>query len=108
MATERHESRRIDRQLFGRCARQGDPGSAQAFMSVEDELIRRFVPASMHNRLAAALGRKTPGAGRLAQAALSRAQGAAQRLAFRQRKNVLQMDTWLEEALSFTGPGGEF
>jgi len=108
IATERHESRRIDRQLFGRCARQGDPGSAQAFISVDDELIRRFVPAPMHNRLAAALGRKTPGAGRLAQAALSQAQRAAQRLAYRQRKNVLQMDTWLEEALSFTGPGGEF
>jgi preprotein translocase subunit SecA len=108
IATERHESRRIDRQLFGRCARQGDPGSAQAFMSVDDELIRRFVPAPLGNRLAAALGKKTPGAGRLAQAALSRAQRAAQRLAFRQRKNVLQMDTWLEESLSFAGPGGEF
>jgi len=108
IATERHESRRIDRQLFGRCARQGDPGSAQAFMSVDDELIRRFVPAPLRNRLAAALERRTPGAGHLAQAALSRAQGAAQRLAFRQRKNVLQMDTWLEEALSFSGPGNSF
>jgi preprotein translocase subunit SecA len=75
---------------------------------VDDELIRRFVPAPLGNRLAAALGKKTPGAGRLAQAALSRAQGAAQRLAYRQRKNVLQMDTWLEESLSFAGPGGEF
>jgi hypothetical protein len=43
----------------------------------------------------------------LAEAALSHAQRAAQRLAYRQRKNVLKMDTWLEEALSFTGPGAE-
>jgi len=108
MATERHESGRIDRQLFGRCARQGDPGSAQAFMSVEDELIHRFVPAAMRTRLASALRGRTPGASRLSQAALAHAQRAAQRLAYRQRRNVLQMDTWLEEALSFSGPGVRF
>jgi preprotein translocase subunit SecA len=108
MATERHESGRIDRQLFGRCARQGDPGSAQAFISVEDELIERFVPAAMRRRLMSALRGKTPGVNRLSQAALAHAQRAAQRLAYRQRRNVLQMDTWLEEALSFSGPGAEF
>ena len=108
IATERHESGRIDRQLFGRCARQGDPGSAQAFMSADDELIQRFVPAAMRNRLASALKTKTPGASRLAEAGLFHAQRAAQRLAYRQRRNVLQMDTWLEEALSFSGPGSEF
>ena len=108
IATERHESRRIDRQLFGRCARQGDPGSAQAFMCVDDELIQRFVPAPMRNRLAPILNRRAPGAKLLAETALSQAQRAAQRLAFRQRKNVLKMDTWLEEALSFSGPESEF
>jgi len=108
IATERHESGRIDRQLFGRCARQGDPGSAQAFMSVDDELIRRFVPAQMRNRLAGALKGKMPGAGRLAETALYHAQRAAQRMAFRQRRNVLRMDTWMEEALSFSGPGSGF
>jgi len=107
IATERHESGRIDRQLFGRCARQGDPGSAQAFMSVEDELIQRFVPATMRNRLAVAVKRRTPGARRLTEAALIQAQRAAQRLAYQQRRNVLKMDTWLEDALSFTGPGAE-
>lgn len=108
IATERHESGRIDRQLFGRCARQGDPGSAQAFMSADDELIQRFVPAAMRNRLASALKTRTPGTSGLAGAALFHAQRAAQRLAYRQRRNVLQMDTWLEEALSFSGPGSEF
>jgi len=108
IATERHESGRIDRQLFGRCARQGDPGSAQAFMSMDDELFRRFIPAPMRNRLAKALSIRAPGATILSEAALQHAQNAAQRLAFRQRRNVLQMDTWLEEALSFTGAGSEF
>ena len=42
LGTERHESRRIDNQLRGRCARQGDPGETQFFLSVEDELVRRF------------------------------------------------------------------
>ena len=42
IGTERHESRRIDRQLAGRCARQGDPGYAQFFVSLEDEIIEAF------------------------------------------------------------------
>jgi preprotein translocase subunit SecA len=42
VATERHEARRIDRQLRGRCARQGDPGSSHFFISLEDDLMRLF------------------------------------------------------------------
>jgi len=42
LGSERHESRRVDNQLIGRCARQGDPGSAQFFISLEDELMRLF------------------------------------------------------------------
>jgi preprotein translocase subunit SecA len=42
MGTERHESRRIDRQLRGRCARQGDAGSTRFFLSLEDDLLRLF------------------------------------------------------------------
>ena len=42
IGTERHESRRIDRQLRGRCARQGDPGSSHFFVSLEDDLMRLF------------------------------------------------------------------
>ena len=42
LGTERHESRRIDNQLRGRAARQGDPGETQFFLSAEDELVRRF------------------------------------------------------------------
>jgi preprotein translocase subunit SecA len=42
IGTERHEARRIDRQLRGRCARQGDPGSSHFFISLEDDLMRLF------------------------------------------------------------------
>jgi preprotein translocase subunit SecA len=42
LGTERHESRRIDRQLRGRCSRQGDPGSSHFFISLEDDLMRLF------------------------------------------------------------------
>ncbi|MCA9243312.1 MAG: SEC-C domain-containing protein, partial [Phycisphaerales bacterium] len=43
VGTERHESRRIDNQLRGRCGRQGDPGSSRFFLSLEDDLIRLFM-----------------------------------------------------------------
>jgi preprotein translocase subunit SecA len=44
VGTERHEARRIDNQLRGRAGRQGDPGSSRFFLSLEDELMRRFGP----------------------------------------------------------------
>jgi len=44
LGTERHEARRIDNQLRGRCGRQGDPGSSRFFLSFEDELMRVFAP----------------------------------------------------------------
>ena len=43
IGTERHESRRIDRQLRGRCSRQGDPGLTKFFLSLEDDLMRLFL-----------------------------------------------------------------
>ncbi|MEJ2004050.1 MAG: preprotein translocase subunit SecA, partial [Cyclobacteriaceae bacterium] len=47
VGTERHESRRVDRQLRGRSGRQGDPGSSQFFVSLEDNLMRMFMPENM-------------------------------------------------------------
>jgi preprotein translocase subunit SecA len=47
IAAERNDARRIDRQLFGRCARHGDPGSCQSILSLEDELVVRFLPKSL-------------------------------------------------------------
>jgi preprotein translocase subunit SecA len=104
IAAERHESGRVDRQLFGRAARQGDPGRAQAFVSLDDELIER------HARRMVKLARLTVGTRKgsdLSNPALrtlfKRAQAKAQRMALAQRKGVLRTDDWLDESLGFAG-----
>jgi preprotein translocase subunit SecA len=51
IGTERHQSRRIDRQLRGRCSRQGDPGLTKFFLSLEDELMRLFLQGNLASRL---------------------------------------------------------
>jgi preprotein translocase subunit SecA len=51
IGTERHESRRIDRQLRGRCSRQGDPGNTKFFLSLEDDLMRLFLQGNLASRL---------------------------------------------------------
>ncbi len=51
VGTERHESRRIDRQLRGRCSRQGDPGQTKFFLSLEDNLMRLFLQGNLASRL---------------------------------------------------------
>lgn len=99
--TERHESGRVDRQLFGRAARQGDHGSAQAFVSVEDDLLRRYLPRPLPKLLAAAFKARLPGRSALAGIAFRVAQRKAQRFAYKQRAAVLRTDSWLDEALSF-------
>jgi len=106
MATERHEAGRIDRQLFGRCARQGDPGTCQAVVSLEDELVVRHAPL-----LAASLRRRHGRTQREVTSALARqvfglAQRRAERLALVQRKSVLQADHWLDQYLGFAGREG--
>ncbi len=103
IATERHEAGRIDRQLFGRSARQGDPGSAQAIVALEDELVRRHA-----SHLATAFRRSIRGKEGDVSSALTRrlfdhAQHRAERLALRQRKAVLRTDDWLDEYLGFAG-----
>ena len=51
LGTERHEARRVDNQLRGRAGRQGDPGSSQFFLSLDDDLFRKFAPPWMRNLL---------------------------------------------------------
>lgn len=104
IATERHESGRVDRQLFGRAGRQGDPGSAQAFVSSDDELIRRHLPAPARRVLDGALRRNLPARERISKAAFRLAQQRAQKLAYRQRQEILNADLMLDEALSFASP----
>ena len=101
IATECHESRRIDRQLFGRSARQSDPGSASSFVSMEDELLCRYVPERIRKAIQHALEHRISGADLAAEQAVHWAQRTAQQIAFKRRRSVLSTDTWLEDSLSF-------
>ena len=96
LATERHDARRIDRQLFGRGGRQGDPGSFQAIVSLEDEIVQEVFGAH-----AARLGRGVARrAGRLIVAA---AQRLAERHHAKTRRELLRVDDHLSDLLAFTG-----
>ena len=103
LATERHESGRVDRQLFGRAARQGDPGSAQAFVSADDELVRRYLPVVTRAAFLRALKMRVGGWQTVAHVAFEMAQRRAQAEAYHQRRSVLASDVWLGENLSFAG-----
>jgi len=106
IAAEHNESARIDRQLFGRCARQGDPGSCQAIVSLEDEFVSRYTPrlSSILHLPSCPEGRGTRHEGRWTSRLVFRlAQLRAEKLALAQRKAVARADHWLEEHLSFAG-----
>jgi preprotein translocase subunit SecA len=108
VSVEPNESTRVDRQLFGRAGRQGNPGSARAFVSLEDGLIERYVPAALRAQGRFLLGCSPRKPGEVFAAGLLRyARRAAQRLSSIQRSNVLRTDKWLDEALAFSGKGNE-
>lgn len=93
IGTERHESRRIDNQLRGRAARQGDPGSTQFFLSLEDDLMRLFGSEnimSMMDRLG--LEEDQPIENRFVTKALESAQKKVEGNNFDLRKHVLKYD----------------
>ncbi len=91
VGTERHESRRIDRQLAGRCARQGDPGYCQFFVSIEDEILEAY-----GEKPAIRLRKRYRGRGELTSAAMRRlvltAQAKKERQHFRDRKLLMNYE----------------
>lgn len=93
IGTERHESRRIDNQLRGRAGRQGDPGSSQFYLSLQDELMRRFGAdniMAMMDRLG--LEEDQPIESRMISRAVESAQKRVEGNNFDTRKIVLQYD----------------
>ena len=99
--TERHDSGRVDRQLEGRCGRQGDPGRVETFLSLDDELMRAR-GARMLLRLArAALVVAGP---RAAALAIRYRQKRVERLHARMRRDLLDADRNLGNLLSVSGP----
>ncbi|MEA2001005.1 MAG: preprotein translocase subunit SecA, partial [Actinomycetota bacterium] len=93
LGTERHESRRIDNQLRGRSGRQGDPGESRFYLSLEDDLMRRFANerlASIMSRLK--IPREVPIEHKMVSKAIERAQNQVESQNFEIRKNVLKYD----------------
>lgn len=118
VGTERHESRRIDNQLRGRAGRQGDPGSSQFFLSLEDDLLRLFGSENikkMMDRLG--LEEDQPIEHKMLSGAMERAQKKVEgnnydirkhvlryddvlnkqrEVIYRQRRHILELDNWRE------------
>jgi preprotein translocase subunit SecA len=107
--TEPNEAERIDRQFYGRCARQGDPGSVRGYVSLDDVLIQRFFPGSLlPELLVEALYRRLPGAEALVIVMVKVAQMTAQNLAYQQRLALLRQDDQVDKMMSFAGAGPKF
>lgn len=104
IATEMHRSARIDRQLFGRSGRQGDPGEGRLFLSCEDELIADFLPRVFHPVLRWGVTLNWPGLRSLYLKTCRWTQRRAERAAFRQRFGVLKQDEWIQENLNAGRP----
>ena len=93
LGTERHESRRIDNQLRGRSGRQGDPGESRFYLSLQDELMKRFNSGLVERFLGAAgMPEDAPLESKIVSNAIKSAQTQVESLNFEMRKNVLKYD----------------
>jgi preprotein translocase subunit SecA len=93
LGTERHESRRIDNQLRGRSGRQGDPGESRFYLSLQDELMRRFNSGMVERFLSAAgIPEDSPIESKMVSNAIRSAQTQVEAQNFEMRKNVLKYD----------------
>jgi preprotein translocase subunit SecA len=103
--TEFHESGRIDRQLFGRCARQGNPGTTEAIVSLQDELFLRFVaPRLQHLAGWMAVNFRGERMPRLLGGLLRWiAQRNAERLHSKTRRDTVEQDKRFDRSLAFAG-----
>jgi preprotein translocase subunit SecA len=102
IVTEFHESRRIDRQLFGRCGRQGDPGTCAALVSLDDDLFgkhARRLRALLQTRYATS----TELPSWIGAMLRTTAQSSAERINSSARRSTLDLDGQLEKALAFAG-----
>ena len=87
IGTERNDSRRIDNQLRGRCARQGDPGTSQFFLSLEDRLLRLFGGPKMQEFMKNQFLDDTPIEAELLSKSLDSAQQRLEEITYDSRKN---------------------
>jgi preprotein translocase subunit SecA len=92
LGTERHEARRIDNQLRGRSGRQGEPGSSRFYLSLEDDLMRRFGRKEMLSKLMEQIGDDFPIEHNLVSRTIERAQTSVEGHNFDIRKHLLEYD----------------
>jgi len=98
VAAERHDSFRVDRQLIGRCARQGDPGTCRFFVAADDDVIKRIDPS-----LSAKMKRTAKSGGTVSaeyDEAIRRLQANAEAENYELRRRLMQQELWLNEVLN--------
>jgi len=97
LGTERNDSRRVDNQLRGRCGRQGDPGTSQFFLSLDDNLLRLFGGPKIQTFLKAQITDDSPLESNMLTKSLDSAQQRVEERAYQQRKNLFDYDEILNK-----------
>jgi len=103
IATEMHSSKRIDRQLVGRAARQGDPGSYQFFLSLEDELLRCHTPEKMARKRKSAIPDRHGELSRSWYSFFKKTQKYLEKMHYKQRKDMMKQDKHRTQAYKRMG-----
>ena len=97
VGTERHDSRRIDNQLRGRSGRQGDPGSSRFYLSLEDELMKKFGSERLQGFMSrSGMDESTPLEHPWVTKSIEKAQTRVEQMNFEIRKNILKFDDVME------------
>ena len=97
VGTERNDSRRVDNQLRGRCGRQGDPGTSQFFLSLDDNLLRLFGGPKIQNFMQTQVPDDSPLESKLLTKSLDSAQQRVEERAYQLRKNLFDYDDVLNK-----------
>jgi preprotein translocase subunit SecA len=105
LATERHDAGRIDRQLFGRAGRQGDPGSCEVILSLDDELFDELSGKWLEMIFERVAKPDEPAPSVLVKLLVAVAQTSAEKRHSRLRKDLLKLDDNLGDMLAFSGRG---
>ena len=105
IATEPNESRRIDRQLYGRCGRQGDNGSFELIASLDDELLTRHREKPVGQIMSKWFNPDTALGRWVGKKYISYAQKSVQKRNYHIRKNLMKIDASFEDTISFSGSG---
>jgi preprotein translocase subunit SecA len=105
IASEPHSARRIDRQLYGRSGRQGDPGSYEGFSSLEDDVLAHYAHGLISLIMRKTIQYNLPWKAPLSRCFIWFAQKSLEKRHYAVRKELLQFDTSQESTLAFSGKG---